>query len=403
MVKGLMPRRMGWALGVAAAVVGLAGCWPVPGQSADRDAYNELERGFDAGSVAGFTERWTATVDDVSPRGVGHPVVSVGGGVRVHVTSGRTVYTFNAGTGSLLWSSVPEASTLTIEEVDTDAFVYQDFLTTSVRTSGTRWEAAQCLLTTGGCDTLGGEVPGRVEAVRVTGSNPGQLILLLSEFGPSSQSAYAYIGGSGSVLLTDQPGASRLTVSATHLFHAGVGVGTAPANGARAFPIRGGAGWSTVIDGTEATSPVLGPDGAMVFVGTDAGTVHALATTDGTVLWSTAVGAAVTAPPALAEGRLHVPTAAGLVTLSSTGEHLWSSSDADAVTVQPAVASGVVFTGTPDGIQAYDTTGCAAPTCGAVWTATTGSEITGAPTVSAGRLYVGTRDGRLIAYGPPAN
>jgi hypothetical protein len=392
---------MGRVLGLAAVVVGLTGCWPVPGQSADRDAYNELEHGFDAGSVVGFTELWTATVDDVAPRGVGPPVVSIGEGVRVHVTSGSAVYTFNASTGVLLWSSIPDASTPAIEEVDTEAFVYQDLLITSVRTSGTSWEAGQCALTAGGCDTLGGEVSGRVEALRVTGPDSNQAILLLSELGPSSQTARAF-GGGPSFLLTDQPNDFRLTVSATQMFHAGVGVGTAPANGVRAFPITGGAGWTTAVDGTDATSPVLSADATTVFVGTDAGTVDALATTDGSVVWSSPVGAAVTAPPALAEGRLHVPTATGLVTLSTDGTPLWSSSETNAITAQPAVASGVVFTGTADGVQAHATAGCATTTCSAVWSDTTGSEITGAPTVSSGRLHAGTQDGRLITYGLPA-
>jgi outer membrane protein assembly factor BamB len=273
---------------------------------------------------------------------------------------------------------------------------------TSVRTSGVSWEAAQCGLRTGGCTTLGGEVPGRAESLREIGPD-GRLVLLVSYFGPSSQSAQAYFGGGPRVLLTNQPNSSRLTVSATRMFHAGVGVGTALANGVRAFPIAGGAGWATAIDGTDATSPVLSPDGTTVFVGTNAGTVHALATTSGALLWSAPVGAAVTAPPALAGGRLHVPTATGLVTLSTGGELLWSSSEGDAITAQPAVASGVVFTGTADGVHAHDAEGCAAPACDAVWSDATDSRVTGAPTIAGGRLYVGTQDGRLVAYGlPPA-
>ena len=103
--------KLGKLVYAAAAAVALAGCWPVPGQSADRDAYNEIEKAFDVDSVAGFTERWSVTLDDVGPRGVGPAVVSIGGGVRVHVTSGRTVSTFDARNGSLVWESVPDAST----------------------------------------------------------------------------------------------------------------------------------------------------------------------------------------------------------------------------------------------------------------------------------------------------
>jgi outer membrane protein assembly factor BamB len=401
MIGEQMRRSMRRALGVAVALVGLTGCWPVPGQSADRDGYNELEHGFDAGSVAGFTELWTATVDDVAPRGVGPPVVSIGEGVRVHVTSGRTVYAYDAATGSLSWSSIPDTLAPTVEEVDTELFVFRDFLIASARTSGMSWEAAQCSFATGGCDTLGGEVPGRAESLRVSGAGSDQLVLLLSYFRPSGQFGQAFLGGGGSVLLTDQPGAARLTAGRTQMFHAGVGVGTAPANGIRAFPYGGGATWSTPIDGTVATSPVLSSDGTTVYVGTDAGTVVAADTTDGSVRWSTAVGAAVTAPPALADGRLYVPTATGLVIVSTTGEHVWSSAETDAITAQPAVASGVVFTGTAVGVQAHDIAGCSTTTCGAVWSDTTAGEITGAPAVASGRLHVGTRDGRLITYGLP--
>jgi outer membrane protein assembly factor BamB len=398
-----MRGKLGTLMYAAAAAVALTGCWPVPGQSADRDAYNEVEEGFDVDSVADFTERWSVTVDDVGPRGLGPAVVSIGGGVRVHVTSGRTVFTFEARTGSLLWESVPDASTPTIEELDTEAFVFGEFLTTSVRTSGTRWEAVQCGLTTGGCTTLGGEVPGRLEAIRELA--PNRPVMLLSYFSGTSQSAQAYFESGPVVHLTDQPNDSRLTLGRTQMFHAGVGVGTAPANGVRAYPFAGGAGWTTPIDGTDATSPVLSADGATVYVGTDAGTVHALSTTDGAVRWSAPVGAAVTAPPALAEGRLHVPTAAGLVTLSTAGDPLWSSAEDEAITTQPAVAAGVVFTGTSGGVQAHDAAGCVAPatSCDAVWSDATGSAVTGAPTVANARLYVGTQDGRLVAYGlPPA-
>lgn len=397
-----MRGTLGRVVCAAAATVALAGCWPVPGQSADRDGYNEIEQAFDVDSVAGFTERWSVTVDDVGPRGLGPAVVSIGGGVRVHVTSGRTVSTFDARNGSLLWESVPDASNPAFEELDTEVFVFRGFLATSVRTTGSRWEAVQCGLTTGNCSTLGGELPGRVESVREPA--PNRLIMLVSHFSGTSQSGQAYFGGGSTVHLTDQPNDSRLTVGRTQMFHAGVGVGTAPANGVRAYPIAGGAGWATPIDGADATSPVLSADGATVYVGTDAGTVYALSTADGARRWSRPVGAAVTAPPALAEGRLHVPTAAGLVTLSTAGGPLWSSAEDEAVTVQPAVAAGVVFTGTSGGVQAHDATGCApATSCDAVWSDATGSPITGAPSVASARVYVGTQDGRLVAYGlPPA-
>jgi outer membrane protein assembly factor BamB len=396
----------------ACAAVGLTGCWPAPGQGPDRAAYNAVETGFDAASVAGFTEIWTATTGEPGPRGVGHPIVSEGGGV--HVTTSRSVVTFEASTGAPRWSSTPDTSTPTYEEVDTDTFLFNDFVTTSVRLSGSRWEAAQCQVDTGGCDTLGGEVPGRVEAIR---SAPSSLTMLLSRFealpgGGTAQSAWTYFTFTPPVLLTEQPNRSRLTLGAGHVFHAGVGIGTAPGNGVRAVPVAGsGIGWTTPIDGADATSPVLSPDGSTVYVGTDAGTLYALATADGRVLWTADVPEGVGTAPALAEGTLYVPNRTGSLWAfdatgcgSSTCDPLWSTTEVSAMTVQPAVAAGVVFTGSADGsVHAFDATGCGGSTCDPRWSHATGSRITGAPAVSLGKLFVGTQDGRLIAFGlPPA-
>lgn len=396
----------------AGAVIGLTGCWPAPGQGPDRRAHNEYETGFDIDTVADFAELWTATTDETGPRGVGHPVMVDGN--RVYVTSTRTVYSFDAATGALLWASMPDTSTPTYEEVDTDAIIHEETLYTSVRVSSLSWETALCSLTSGGCDTLGAEVPARLDAIRQTISPP--LTVLLTRYvslpgGGVGQYAWAYFGGP-SVLVSEQPDAARPTLGMTQLFHAGIGTGTAPANGVRAFPTTGtggGAAWSTPIDGTDATTPVLSLDGTTVFVGTDAGTVYALATAGGTVLWSAAVGTAVTASPALADGTLYVPTAAGpVVALTANGcgaatcTPLWSTTQASPSTVQPAVAAGVLFTGSDDGqVAAYDAAGCGQATCPAVWSDATGSRITGAPAVTSGRLFVGTQDGRLIAYTRP--
>lgn len=70
------------------------------------------------------------------------------------------------------------------------------------------------------------------------------------------------------------------------------------------------------LDGAIATSPVLSSDGATAYVGT----LYAVDTAGGAVLWTAAVGAAVTQPPALAGDTLLVPTASGsLVALAAGG------------------------------------------------------------------------------------
>lgn len=400
--------RRVFAFGASACViVGLAGCWPASGQGPDRRAHNEVETGFAVDTVDGFTELWTGTTDQLGPRGVGPPVVSTDGGV--YATTTRSVYAFEATTGAPRWVSTPHASTPNAE-VDTEVIVLASQLYASVRLSDGRWEMAICQLSTGFCDTLAGELQARMEAIR---EGPDRLQVLVSQFasvagGGTVQRGWAYLGAQN-VLLTDQPNAARLTLGVTQFFHAGIGVGTAPANGVRAFPTAGGSGWATPIDGADATSPVLSADGTTVYVGTDAGTVYALAAADGAVLWSAPVGSAVTAAPALAGDTLYVPTASGsLVALSATGcgaatcTPSWSTAAGSKITVQPAVAAGVVFTGSADGaVRAYDAAGCAAATCTPSWSDATGSRITGAPAISLGKLFVGTQDGRLIAYGLP--
>jgi len=167
--------------------------------------------------------------------------------------------------------------------------------------------------------------------------------------------------------------------------------------------------WVTQLDGTDSVSPVLSDDQATVYVGTDAGTVYALDAVTGNIQWSAPVGSQVIDSPALANGRLYVPTeSSGLVVLDATGcgsatcSPLWAGPSSGAVTQQPAVAGGVVFVGNSDGdILAFDAAGCAAATCDPSWSDSTGSPITGAPAINNGQLYIGTADGRLIAYGIP--
>ena len=398
-----MRRSLGFV--ALAGVLVMAGCWPVSGQNLHRSSHNAVEAGFDAGAVAGFTELWTAHTDEVPGlgRGTGHPVLADDGAVLV--TSTHSAYAFDSATGAQRWARTPSPSTYA--EVDTDGAVFNGSYYVSLRRtggSGGVWEPGQFDLADGFWFT--GEINGRQEAVR---ADP--FTALFSEFSappgsPGAQTAFLFIGGSLRVEVTQLPNSSRLTLGADRIFHAGVGSGTAPANGVRSYPVDGSPGWATPIDGTIATSPVLSDDESVVFVGTDQGTLHALATATGSLLWSTPVGAAVTAPPALAEGVLYVPTASGsLVAVADTGATLWSTSTpaGSAIGVQPAAAAGVVFTGHDDGtLQGFDAAGCGAATCDPVWSTTTGSRITGAPAVSGATVFVGTADGRLVAYGLPA-
>jgi outer membrane protein assembly factor BamB len=237
--------------------------------------------------------------------------------------------------------------------------------------------------------------------------------------GPASQS----------VIMTEAYLRTRMTLGERHIFHAGRGLlstsRTAPpveGNGVRTFPITDGTNecgigyghpmacpeWVAPLDGTAATSPVLSPDQATVFVGTNAGTIYGVDADTGTVRWSAPAGMSVPAPPALANGVLYVPTGSGeLVAFDADGcgaatcAPLWSGSVGGSLDVQPAVAGGVVYAGSSSGtVRAFPAAGCGASTCAAIWSTNAGSAITGAPAVSLGRLFVGTLDGRLIAYAP---
>ena len=83
-----MRRVVTWAA-LAALAMGATGCWFAPGQGPDRNAYSAIESGFDAESVAGFTQLWGVRTDGGAPRGVGNPIVSAHG--TVHVTTAQSV------------------------------------------------------------------------------------------------------------------------------------------------------------------------------------------------------------------------------------------------------------------------------------------------------------------------
>src|SRR5215471_3149925 len=93
--------RVARVVGAAVLAVGLAGCWPSPGQNADRTAFNDLESGLGPANVGQLTQRWVWT----SPDGpdVHGPVTSTAG---VHVTSGQChLATIDAATGAQSWDA----------------------------------------------------------------------------------------------------------------------------------------------------------------------------------------------------------------------------------------------------------------------------------------------------------
>lgn len=405
--------------------LGLAGCWPAPGQGPDRRSHNELEQTITVGSVDSLAEDWSVDLGDGPTRA---PIVSPQG---VHVASGVVLHTLNRSNGAALWDfdpGVPWPPGMMSAPVWQDGEVFVGF---GFPNLGGNWDGQSFDAATGDpVRTFGGAPDITLRGTRLVGTYPA-----FGSGGPSGifvsvedlqDPAAAWSGAMNFSGGTGGGGQQAATAGTAGVYHAGIGpMASTPSppigNGIRRFtyerPPNCGPGsspyvpcptWATPLDGTTATPPVIGPGEDTLYVGTGAGTVYAVDAATGAVEWSAAVGAAVNAPPALAGGNLFVPTADGdLVVLAAGGcgaatcTSLWTAHGGDNLDVQPAVAGGVVFTGADDGsVRGFPAAGCGAASCEPLWSASTGSPITGAPAVAWGRLYVGTQDGRVVAYAP---
>jgi outer membrane protein assembly factor BamB len=429
-------RRIAQAAGGGAVALALAGCWPVPGQNANRTGYNPSETGITADNVAELVEKWTATGNGP----VGSPVVSKGG---VHVVRPPChIFTVAPATGAVRWSAtttylVPQGCNVTAQTDPGEPFVVGDSVYVGTEVRGT--DPIGCSAITRGLDVVSGTITsdwssGALAAFRNLEDFP-DLIAATDCVGDPETQGYKRFGTLGRLAdgfmydVRIPGGFAQTTIGAAgDLFHAGPGIlatqpgDPATGNGIRGYtigfypnPVCGPAGdescphWAVPTDGAVLGHPIVDGVVETVYAGTDAGTVYAIEGTSGSTRWTASVGAPLAAAPALAprpgasSKALYVPTTDGrLVVLdASTGEQLWTAvtGTGSAIQVQPAVAGGVVYTGSADGgVHAFAAAGCDAPTCDPLWSAATGSAITGAPAVSR-QLYVGTADGRLIAFG----
>lgn len=434
----------------------LGGCfWPTPGQNPDRTAHNPFETAISPSNVGQLTQAWSWNAG--TNHRVHGPVTSTAG---IHVVddSSCTLATVDADTGALsgepvyLPSPNPDPSIacgissfgdpyvadgrvwvgresvllrnppspFAFYEMDTRGVSLEDG---SIETLPDMW-----------VDNLRGDgavVTGPRGRVVTSGPPP------IFQYQVAYDMAVGQLGGTVTTLnlRADSPSAvvKQATQGTSAIYEAGGGLlatqpgDTTAGHGVRAYPLTPAEPscgppnalqqcplWATPLDGTSAWRPVLGDQGATLYVGTDAGTVYALDAATGAVRWSAAVGSAVTSSPALAEGSLYVPTASGdLVVLdadgcgASTCAPVWSGATGSAIDRQPAVAGGVVFTASADGtLHGFDAGGCGSGTCPDLWSAATGAQLSGGPIVSGGQLYVtfdgenGTQGG-LLAYGLP--
>jgi outer membrane protein assembly factor BamB len=425
--------RVGRLTAVGMLLVTAAGCWPAAGQGPDRAAYNPFETVITPRTVRTLAPVWTATTDSATTGGVvGPPVVSSAG---VHVSDSAALYTFDKATGQRLWSSPNPASApgaVADPIVDGRNVLFSSGIPTGPNGSWTSyltWLDART-----GMDNEG--LPGP----RITGwRNRYFAGYWLEGSGPQSPARFglgvintADLEASWSAVVRSGPGgfkpAPPATLGAQRLYYAGTATESydpiQDVTGVRAFSLAPPASctappeglpfgsspcplWSTVTSGQPVTSPVLGPGETALYLGTDDGTLLALDTADGHVLWTAALGAAPSADPALADGRLYVPLTSGdLVVLttdgcgSSTCGIVWRA-HLHGAGVQPAVAGGVVFVGTDAGsVVALPAAGCNRSSCRSIWHHELGAAVTGAPAVSGGRLYVGVAPDEVVAFAP---
>lgn len=420
------PRWVGPAFAVVTSVLVATGCWPAPGAGPDRRGENPYETAITVDTIDHLGRLWTARLGD-GP--VGHPVA--GATDLVHVTTPARLHALDVSDGQARWTTeAPAGETfdpfiaLGPGRVDRpDGPSRLGYAASDPQIAQRTWWVDPL---TGSGDAVNGPGGGTVDGIRGGWALTTQRFADWLDWYDVAELDTPGIRYGGPI--GPHRGSPRSTLGEDAVFQVGFGPATATpwdttmGNAIRALPRRQGQVehdracgadgyqcplWATPVDGTAWTEPVLTEDQATVFVGSDAGTLHALDTATGAVRWTVGLGSAVTAPPALAGGVLYVPTGAGeLVALPAGGcgaarcRPLWSAPTGGAVEVQPAVAGGLVFTGAADGwLKAFAAAGCHGRRCEPLWKRELPGGITGAPAVSQGRLFVGTGDGKLLAFG----
>lgn len=409
-------------------VLALAGCWPAPGFDPDRTAHNPFETTISPATVGSLEQLWATRLDTAL---VGPPVVV---GDAVYADDARTVHRLDAATGAHRWEvsfATPPPPPPTRPEMGSPFVVGNRVLIgwgwpTGPGLDGGHW-VTQWLDPATGAVVGEGPPGGQIEAVRGDRVLSTRQVLVPSSPEPLTALVVADGDrGSWSGLL----GPRAVTLGRDHVYAAGPSP-DAPGGAVSAFPVTGGRSdcgpspdlpyacplWTTPIEGvTGASPPVLGNGGTTLFVVTDTGPqgrgmLHALDTATGAVLWSVDVGSRAAYTPALADGRLFVPTASGRFLVvpargcgAPTCQPLWAGLTPGGMsTRQPSVAGGVVFTTAYDSlngfIYAFDADGCGAPICQSLWSSWVDGEISGPPAISGGRLFVTTNHQQVIAYG----
>jgi outer membrane protein assembly factor BamB len=429
------------ALGLGVLVLGSAGCWPVPGHDPDRTGFNDLETAITPETVGTLEESWTWTGAPNVQGPVRSPVVSSGG---VHVAAGCALVTLHAVSGAERWGvglpNIPEAEGWPCNgyiRQARDPFVVGDTVQAGMvfRFDGRPPPSPVTpiyLASTGSWHVATGEpVPDAPGVDAALEARRDGIVASLDGRGTWTGTPPLLTPGIETWPVLGPEGGSQRALPVTSDGRMTVGTDAAyvvTRTSLAAFSVHDpeltcGAGttecplWTATLDAPVAGRPVIGPGrpggpegpgGTTVYVGTTAGTVHAIDAATGAVAWTASVGSAVTDSPALAHDTLYVPTSSGdLVAVpaggcgASTCPPAWSAATGSRISSQPVVAGGVVVTGSEEGaLRAFDAAGCGSATCPALWSASASSMVTGMA-VSGGSLYVGTAATRLIAYRLP--
>jgi outer membrane protein assembly factor BamB len=430
-----MRRRLAQAAVAAGLTLATAGCWPVPGQNADRTSYNGLERAITAENVGELTEVWRAQgTFGSAPRAT---VTSPGG---AHTVTSCVVWTVDPATGARRWEESVDIETCGFAGVGTPTYgdpyvvdtedgpaVVAGFGVSAVRAPGVEegnWVTTARDPTDGsflGRVDVGvavaardGVVAGREDVMGAPGWSAQRLALAPADGGPrtatwtiGAEVASGGLAPGGVTLRPDQvvhAGQGTLRTNAG-AYVAGLGLRaydrTAAPTGCGAI---GGVAvscpaWTLPTDG-DPTAPVVGGGG--IFTRTDAGTLYAANAATGASLW-TATGLGDAGAPAFAaDGGLWVPTGDGRIAIfdasgcgTATCAPLTTfDTGRDGPVSTPAVTDEVVVVSAGGDLVALPQDGCGTPMCTPSWTA----PGEGAPIITGGRVLTSV-GAQVVAYG----
>jgi len=407
-----LPRTArGLALGAALALT-LAACdWPMPGHDANRSGYNPGETTLTPDTVVGLTEAFSVPL----PAGSGPPVVAAG---RLLATAESTVHSFDRRTGAPLWTYTLPDSPFIPPPVPAAAGPYVDGSRAAVGDiGGLLYDATAFVDVTSGTQ-IGDLEDGAVASLR------GHDAVLVNRW---------WTGSSG---VRPVHVSVRPTDAAAPVKWAGyVDVDFSGGSGAYFAPTLGDGMLYGDLDGdvvaydlavpcpsfgvypecpplwrvpVQAVGPVvLSPDGTTLFTGTTDGRFVAIDAATGATRWAAEGLSTVNGLPAIADGRVYVPTPEHVLAFDaggcgqSTCEPLWTTVRGSAAG-QPVVGGDVLYVGAPNGVvDAYDLTTCDQMDSTPAWTGHIDGGVSGGLAVAFGRLYVGTTSG-VTAFAVPS-